>query len=49
MTYAPDVTTDRFRTKFIAWVFSGFSIASVVDVPVGTWVPTRSVGVGRSI
>ena len=37
-TYAPDVTTDRFRTKFIAWVFSGFSIASVVGVPVGTWV-----------
>lgn len=38
MTYAPDVTTDRFRTKFIAWVFSGFSISSVVGVPVGTWV-----------
>lgn len=38
MTYAPDVTTDRFRTKFIAWVFSGFFIASVVGVPVGTWV-----------
>ena len=38
MTYAPDVTSDRFRTKFIAWVFSGFSIASVVGVPVGTWV-----------
>ena len=38
MTYAPDVTTDRVRTKFIAWVFSGFSIASVVGVPVGTWV-----------
>ena len=38
MTYAPDVTTNRFRTKFIAWVFSGFSIASVVGVPVGTWV-----------
>lgn len=38
MTYAPDVTTDRFCTKFIAWVFSGFSIASVVGVPVGTWV-----------
>ena len=38
MTYAPDVTTDRFRTKFIAWVFSGFSITSVVGVPVGTWV-----------
>lgn len=38
MTYAPDVTTDKFRTKSIAWVFSGFSIASVVGVPVGTWV-----------
>lgn len=38
MTYAPDVTADTFRTKFIAWVFSGFSIASVVGVPVGTWV-----------
>ena len=38
MTYVPDVTTNRFRTKFIAWVFSGFSIASVVGVPVGTWV-----------
>lgn len=38
MTYAPDVTTDKFRTKFIAWLFSGFSIASVVGVPVGTWV-----------
>lgn len=38
MMYAPDVTTERYRTKFIAWVFSGFSIASVVGVPVGTWV-----------
>ncbi|KAB8286614.1 arabinose transporter [Bifidobacterium ramosum] len=38
MTYAPDVTTDRYRTKFIAWVFSGFSIASVVGVPIGTWI-----------
>ena len=38
MTYAPDVTTDKFRTKFIAWGFSGISFASVVGVPVGTWV-----------
>ncbi len=38
MTYASDVTTEQYRTKFIAWVFSGFSIASVVGVPVGTWV-----------
>ena len=38
MTFAPDVTTDKYRTKFIAWVFSGFTIASVVGVPAGTWV-----------
>ena len=38
MTFAPDVTIDKYRTKFIAWVFSGFSIASVVGVPAGTWV-----------
>ena len=38
MTFAPDVTQPKFRTTFIAWVFSGFSIASVVGVPVGTWV-----------
>ncbi|RGL19969.1 MFS transporter [Bifidobacterium pseudocatenulatum] len=38
MTYALDITTEQYRTKFIAWVFSGFSIASVVGVPVGTWV-----------
>lgn len=38
MTYADDVTVPRFRTKFIAWVFSGFSIASVAGVPVGTWI-----------
>lgn len=36
MTFAPDVTQDKYRTKFIAWVFSGFSIASVVGVPIGT-------------
>ena len=38
MTYANDVTSSANRTKFIAWVFSGFSIASVVGVPVGTAV-----------
>ena len=38
MTYAQDITVDRFRTKFIAWVLSGFSIASVAGVPVGTWI-----------
>ncbi|OZG60547.1 arabinose transporter [Bifidobacterium lemurum] len=38
MTYANDVTQEKFRTQFIAWVFSGFSIASVVGVPAGTWI-----------
>ncbi|NMN00915.1 arabinose transporter [Bifidobacterium sp. DSM 109958] len=38
MTYAPDVARPEHRTRFIAWVFSGFSIASVVGVPVGTTV-----------
>lgn len=38
MTYAPDVAGERHRTRFIAWVFSGFSIASVFGVPAGTWI-----------
>lgn len=38
MTYAPDVASASNRTRFIAWVFSGFSIASVVGVPIGTWI-----------
>ena len=36
MTYAPDVAAPQHRTKFVAWVFSGFSIASVFGVPIGT-------------
>lgn len=38
MTYSGEVTDPRHRTKFIAWVFSGFSLASVAGVPVGTWL-----------
>lgn len=41
MTFAPQVTEPRNRTRFMAWVFSGFSIASVVGVPLGTWVAGR--------
>lgn len=36
MTFADDVTAPRNRTRFVAWVFSGFSIASIVGVPLGT-------------
>ncbi|WEV59997.1 MFS transporter [Bifidobacterium sp. ESL0728] len=38
MTYSGEVTDPQHRTKFIAWVFSGFSLASVAGVPVGTWL-----------
>ncbi|PLS30704.1 arabinose transporter [Bifidobacterium margollesii] len=36
MTFADDVASKKNRTKFVAWVFSGFSIASVFGVPIGT-------------
>jgi predicted MFS family arabinose efflux permease len=36
MTFAPDVTLPQYRTRFVSWVFSGFSIASIVGVPIGT-------------
>lgn len=38
MTFAPQVASPENRTRFTAWIFSGFSIASVVGVPFGTWV-----------
>lgn len=38
MTFAPQVARKENRTRFTAWIFSGFSIASVVGVPFGTWV-----------
>lgn len=38
MTFAPQVARPQDRTRFTAWIFSGFSIASVVGVPFGTWV-----------
>lgn len=38
MTFVDDVASPKNRTKFVAWVFSGFSVASVFGVPVGTAV-----------
>ncbi len=38
MTFAPQVTEQATRTRFMAWVFSGFSLASVFGVPAGTWL-----------
>lgn len=36
MTFVGDVATPKNRTKFVAWVFSGFSVAAVFGVPAGT-------------
>jgi DHA1 family inner membrane transport protein len=38
MTFSPQVARPENRARFMAWVFSGFSIASVAGVPFGTWV-----------
>ncbi|KAA8819038.1 MFS transporter [Bifidobacterium vespertilionis] len=38
MTFVDDVASPKNRTKFVAWVFSGFSVAAVFGVPVGTAV-----------
>lgn len=38
MTFAPQVAESSKRTRFMAWVFSGFSLASVFGVPAGTWL-----------
>lgn len=38
MTYAGDLVVPEYRTRFISWIFSGFSIAAVAGVPLGTWI-----------
>lgn len=36
MTFVHDIASPKDRPAMIAWIFSGFSIASVVGVPAGT-------------
>lgn len=36
MTFVMDLVTPRFRARAVSWIFSGFSISSVVGVPLGT-------------
>lgn len=43
MTFVSDVASEANRTKFVSWVFSGFSIASVFGVPLGTMI-ARALG-----
>lgn len=38
MTYAGDLAAPHNRTRFVSWIFSGFSVAAVAGVPLGTWI-----------
>ncbi|WP_446899263.1 MFS transporter [Clostridium sp. LBM24168] len=38
MTFTSDVAIPENRGKVVAWIFSGFSIASIVGVPAGTFL-----------
>jgi predicted MFS family arabinose efflux permease len=38
MTFTSDVAVPENRGKVVAWIFSGFSIASIVGVPAGTFL-----------
>ncbi|AFR99767.1 MFS transporter [Lentilactobacillus buchneri] len=41
LTFAGYVAPMAKRGWLLSWVFSGFSIASVVGVPLGTWISTQ--------
>ncbi|WP_296896199.1 MFS transporter [uncultured Megamonas sp.] len=36
MTFASEIASVQYQPKVISWIFSGFSIASVFGVPIGT-------------
>lgn len=36
LTFVMDLVTPRFRPKAVAWVYAGFSISSVIGIPLGT-------------
>lgn len=40
MTFATNIAPIIRRSWLISWIFSGFSIASVFGVPLGTWIST---------
>ena len=36
MTFVMDLVTPRHRARAVSWIYSGFSISSVIGVPLGT-------------
>lgn len=42
LTFGNAISTPQRRAVVIAWIFSGFSIASVIGVPLGTYISTIS-------
>ena len=42
LTFGPDVTSRENQPRYMSWVFSGFSIASVFGMPMGTWTAAAS-------
>ena len=38
LTFGPDIASRDNQPKYMSWVFSGFSIASVFGMPMGTWI-----------
>ncbi|MDY5051708.1 MAG: MFS transporter, partial [Candidatus Mucispirillum faecigallinarum] len=38
MAFVPDIVSEKKRAPVVAWIYAGFSIASVFGVPVGTLI-----------
>lgn len=36
MLFANEITPEKYTARVVSWIFSGFSIASVVGIPIGT-------------
>lgn len=41
MTFANQIAPEKKRANLISWIYAGFSIASVIGIPVGTTISTR--------
>ncbi|HBF75690.1 MAG TPA: MFS transporter [Lactobacillus sp.] len=41
MTFANQIAPEKKRANLISWIYAGFSIASVIGIPVGTTISTH--------